>query len=319
MKKKNHGNKQDNKHEMENNSNQMKADAIEVICQALSVKQEKITDIVVLKKGMTNRSFSFVCDDKKYIMRIPGEGTDKLINRQHEAEVYNVIKEKRICDDIVYINPENGYKITEFMEGVRVCNPFNYIDVEKCMKALRNFHKLKLKVQHEFDIFEQIELYESLWDGTPSVYKDYEKTKADIFSLKTYIDAQKPEKVLTHIDAVPDNFLFIEKDGKQDIRLIDWEYAGMQDPHVDVAMFCIYSLYNKRQADSLIAAYFTEGCNDKIRIKIYCYIAACGLLWSNWCEYKRKLGVELGEYALYQYHYAKEYYRIVQNELKKRG
>jgi len=41
---------------------------------------------------------------------------------------------------------------------------------------------------------------------------------------------------------VPDNFLFVEKDGKEEIRLIDWEYAGMQDPHVDVAMFCIYSL-----------------------------------------------------------------------------
>ena len=104
-----------------------------------------------------------------------------------------------------------------------------------------------------------------------------------------------------------------------EIRLIDWEYAGMQDPHVDVAMFCIYSLYNKRQVDRLIAAYFTEGCGDETRIKIYCYIAACGLLWSNWCEYKRNLGVEFGEYSLRQYRYAKDYYRIVQEELKKQG
>ena len=51
--------------------------------------------------------------------------------------------------------------------------------------------------------------------------------------------------------------------------------------------------------------------------KIYCYIAACGLLWSNWCEYKRNLGVEFGEYSLRQYRYAKDYYRIVQDELKK--
>ena len=29
----------------------------------------------------------------------------------------------------------------------------------------------------------------------------------------------------------------------------------MQDPHVDVAMFCIYSLYNKRQVDRLIAEF----------------------------------------------------------------
>ena len=245
-------------------------------------------------------------------MRIPGEGTDQLINRRQEAAVYQAIDGKYICDDIAYINPENGYKITEFLEGARVCDPLNYEDVKKCMKRLHAFHDLKLKVNHEFDIFGQMEFYETLWEGMPSVYKDYEKTKANVLSLKSYIDAYAGEKVLTHIDAVPDNFLFVEKDGKEEIRLIDWEYAGMQDPHVDVAMFCIYSLYNKRQVDRLIAAYFTEGCSDETRIKIYCYIAACGLLWSNWCEYKRNLGVEFGEYSLRQYRYAKDYYRIVQ-------
>ena len=55
-------------------------------------------------------------------------------------------------------------------------------------------------------------------------------------SLRPYIEAHVGEKVLTHIDAVPDNFLFIDsEDGSEDIRLIDWEYAGMQDPHVDIA------------------------------------------------------------------------------------
>ena len=108
-------------------------------------------------------------------------------------------------------------------------DPLNYEDVKKCMKRLHAFHDLKLKVNHEFDIFGQMEFYETLWEGMPSVYKDYEKTKANVLSLKSYIDAHAGEKVLTHIDAVPDNFLFVEKDGKEEIRLIDWEYAGMQD------------------------------------------------------------------------------------------
>ena len=305
--------------EIDSDSNQLKTDAIQVICEALDARPEAVTDITVLKKGMTNRSFLFTCKGKKYIMRIPGEGTDQLINRRQEAAVYQAIDGKHICDDIAYINPENGYKITEFLEGARVCDPLNYEDVKKCMKRLHAFHDLKLKVNHEFDIFGQMEFYETLWEGMPSVYKDYEKTKANVLSLKSYIDAHAGEKVLTHIDAVPDNFLFVEKDGNEEIRLIDWEYAGMQDPHVDVAMFCIYSLYNKRQVDRLIAAYFKEGCDDATRIKIYCYIAACGLLWSNWCEYKRNLGVEFGEYSLRQYRYAKDYYRIVQEELKKQG
>lgn len=302
--------------EIDSDSNQLKTDAIQVICQVLGANQDEVTDITVLKKGMTNRSFLFACKGKEYIMRIPGEGTDQLINRRQEAAVYQAIKGKNICDDIAYINPENGYKITEFLENARVCDPLDYEDVKKCMKRLRDFHGLGLKVNHEFDIFGQIEFYESLWEGNASVYKDYEKTKSNVLSLRSYIETHVSEKVLTHIDAVPDNFLFINQNGKEEIRLIDWEYAGMQDPHVDVAMFCIYSLYNKRQVDRLIAAYFTEECDDETRIKIYCYIAVCGLLWSNWCEYKRNLGVEFGEYSLRQYRYAKEYFKIVQEELK---
>ena len=94
-------------------------------------------------------------------MRIPGEGTEQLIDRREEAAVYQTIDGKKICDDIAYINPENGYKITEFLEGARVCDPDSPGDVEKCMKRLRRFHEMKLQVEHTFDIFGQMEFYES--------------------------------------------------------------------------------------------------------------------------------------------------------------
>ena len=303
--------------ELDSNSNQLKTDAILTITRVLNVKTEEITNITVLKKGMTNRSFQFTCNGKTYIMRIPGEGTEQLINRRQEAIVYHKLRGKNICDNIIFINPENGYKITEFIEDARVCDPHNPEDVRRCMKMLKKFHDLKLKVNHEFDIFRQIEFYETLWGGVSSEYKDYLITKKNVFSLKKYIESHVTNRVLAHIDAVPDNFLFIKNKDKEEIFLIDWEYAGMQDPHVDVAMFCIYSLYDKKQIDELIDAYFTEGCDEVIRIKIYCYISACGLLWSNWCEYKHNLGVEFGEYSLKQYRYAKDYYRIAIDEIKK--
>lgn len=303
--------------DLDHDSNQLQTEAIDIICQAMQVTADQITNIQILKKGMTNRSFLFDCKNEQYIMRIPGEGTQELINRREEADVYTVIKDKHICDDIIYINPQNGYKITKFLQNARNCNPLNPIDTQKCMNRLRAFHEKKLSVTHRFDIFKQIEFYESLWNGKASIYRDYKKTKENVFSLKDYIEKHKNPDVLTHIDAVPDNFIFIKnQSGEEDIRLIDWEYSGMQDPHVDIAMFCIYAMYNKAQVDALIDQYFAHDCNHEIRLKIYCYIAACGLLWSNWCEYKRELGVEFGEYSLRQYRYAKEYYRIVQNELK---
>ena len=184
------------------------------------------------------------------------------------------------------------------------------------MKKLRQFHEMGLEVSHEFDLFGQIEYYESLWDGMPSEYKDYKKTKENVLSLRSVIEAYKAPKSLTHIDAVPDNFLFVNEQGQREIRLIDWEYSGMQDPHVDLAMFCIYSLYNKAQVDNLINIYFTNNCDKNTRTKIYAYIAVCGLLWSNWCEFKRNLGVEFGEYSLRQYRFAKDFYRFAKAELE---
>ena len=300
--------------ELDENSDQLQSDAISEIEKALRVSREEITGIEVLKKGMTNRSFLFTCRGERYIMRIPGEGTSRLINRRQEAAVYQTLDGKDICDEIVSINPENGYKITKYLEHARVCDPADPEDVRACMKKLRAFHEAHLEVAHTFSLFGQIDYYESLWEGRRSVYRDYAATKMHVMELKTYLEQQQKVWTLTHIDAVPDNFLFTKESGETKIRLIDWEYAGMQDAHVDLAMFCIYAMYERPQVDALIDSYFTEGCPQEIRTKIYAYIAVCGLLWSNWCEYKSQLGVEFGEYSLKQYRYAKDYYKIVMRE-----
>ncbi len=330
--------------ELDGESAHLKSDALDVIASVFHITSGQITDISVLKKGMTNRSFLFSVKGEKYIMRIPGEGTDRLINREQEASVYDAISGLGLCDDPVYINPANGYKITKFLDGIRTCDPENTEDLSRCMKKLREFHQMKLQVGHTFDIFGQIDFYESLWKGQKSVYRDYAQTKDNVFSLRAYINGLEKDWCLTHIDAVPDNFLFYspgtssEKDtdrqygddrrqnrggDKQDqniveleeqLQLTDWEYAGMQDPHVDIAMFCIYSMYDKEQVDRLIDIYFDGQCERMTRAKIYAYISACGLLWSNWCEFKRNLGVEFGEYSLRQYRFAKDYYRFAIRE-----
>ena len=298
--------------EIDGNSANLQTDAISIIQDCFNVEVDEIKNITVLKKGMTNRSFLFECQNQKYIMRIPGEGTDHLINRKEEAAVYQALENRQICDDVLYMNPDNGYKITAYLEDATNCDAENWNEVEACITKLREFHELNLTVGHRFDIFGQIDFYESLWNGEKSYFKDYENTKAAIFELKKWIDTLEKKETLVHIDAVPDNFLFT-KDG---IRIIDWEYAGMQDPHVDIAMFSIYSLYSKEQVDHLIDLYFKGEVSSIIRTKIYAYIASAGLLWSNWCEYKRSLGIDFGEYSLCQYRYAKEYSKLVLSLLK---
>ena len=296
---------------------------VEIIKKTFNCSKDDIKNVELLKKGMTNKSFSFCINYDKFIMRIPGEGTDELINRDEEAQVYEKIKDLKLCDDLYFINAENGYKITKYIPDSRVCDCNNQDDLKKAMKRLYDFHKMNLKVDHEFDIFGKINFYESLWTSK-SCYSDYQETKEKVFKLKSFIDNTKKDYCLTHIDAVPDNFLFCKVGNEEDIRLIDWEYAGMQDPQVDIAMFCIYALYDKKeQVDNIIDLYFMNTPDKKAsieeRTKIYCYVSSCGFLWSNWCEYKKQLGIDFGDYALKQYDYAKTYYDYAMAEINKIG
>ena len=125
-------------------SNHLKSDAIHAIAAALGCKDTDVTDIRVLKQGMTNRSFQFRANGENYIMRIPGEGTDRLINRKEEAEVFRTISGLGLCDDPVYINPENGYKITKYLDGIRRCDAESVPDLKRCMEKLKAFHEMKL-------------------------------------------------------------------------------------------------------------------------------------------------------------------------------
>lgn len=284
----------------------LKGSLINLISKVCKVKESDIENVELLKKGMTNNSFVFEIQKQKYIIRTPGSGSNILINRKYEYEIYQKIIPLKISEEVLYINKENGYKISKFIECARVCDPNDIDDVKSVMNFLRKFHNMNIKVKNKFDLLETLNLYESL-RGIKSLYKDYNLTKKKILKLILFIKQFKKEYCLCHIDAICDNFLFDENK----IYLIDWEYAGMQDPHLDIAMFCIYALYDRKKIDEVIDIYFDGMCNEQIKDKIYAYIAICGLIWSNWCEYKIKLGNDFSDYSLKQYRYSKEYFKIL--------
>lgn len=294
----------------------MKNGICALVAQAMCVREAEIRDVEQIKLGMTNDSYRFECCGKKYIVRMPGVGSAQMINRREEAAVYEVLAGKNICDDVVFFDPESGMKITAYLEKSRVCDPFSETDVRCCMKKLAQFHMLDLHVGHSFDLFERIDFYEGLRESS-STYEDYEEVKCKVLALRPFVEEHSGNYTLTHIDAVSDNFLFVPEESGEEIRLIDWEYAGMQDPHVDIAMFCIYAMYDRVQFDWLIDLYFDGCCDPVTRTKLYSYVAICGLLWSNWCEYKHKMGEDFGEYALKQYIYARDYSEIAREEIMK--
>lgn len=289
--------------------------AMELVSRVLQVEESEIHNIKCLKSGMTNKSFLFDVNGNSYICRIPGPGTELLINRRQEAAVYKTINGLGITERVIYFDPENGYKIAKYYDGARNGNPRDRGDIAACMGLLRRFHQCGLTVDHPFDIRERIDFYEMLCKTHGNIlFEDYKEIHSRMTELMDWLDSLKRPQTLSHIDSNFDNFLMLPDGG---VRLIDWEYAGMCDPLIDLAMCSIYSYYNIEETETLMENYFQRAPEKEERLIVYAYMALGGFLWSLWAVYKSALGEEFGEYTLIMYRYAKDFSRIVQKNLLK--
>ncbi|MGF7110191.1 phosphotransferase [Treponema pedis] len=286
---------------------------LELISSVFKRGEHSITNLQPLHFGMTNKSFLFQVEGEKYIFRIPGEGTNMLINRKHEHAVYTAIAPLKLSDKIIFFDSERGVKITKFMEGVRNADPNNSCDLKLCMQAARTLHSSNIKVEHEFNFEERINYYEKLANEKNGIlYNDYLEVREMVREISDYLKRLEKSFALTHIDLVPDNLLISENE----VYLIDWEYAGMCDPLADLAMFSIYSYYENEQIENLMNIYFEREPSENERLRVYCYVVLGGFLWALWTSYKQALGIEFGDYGLKMYRYAKDYYKKIKRLLK---
>ena len=265
----------------------------------MKVKEDDVQDIYQIRKGMTNQSYHFCVDNREYLLRIPGKGTQKIIDRRKEAEIVAQLQDLDICDEVVVIDPESGILIKAYYPDSRTADDHNREDLALCMQKLKQLHRLHLTSSFRFELFEEIKRYEEL-TGVSEFPKEMQLLREKIFSFQPFIEAHTYTRCLCHIDAVKDNFLL--HDGK--VHLIDWEYAGDADPHLDLAMFSVYSNYSPKELNQLISLYMEGPFPEYIAAKIYGYASACALLWYYWCIIREKSGVRFDEYKRQEYDYA---------------
>ena len=281
--------------------------AMKLVAEVFKVPESRIQDIRCLKSGMTNKSFLFRVGERSCICRIPGPGTELLINRKQEKQVYDAVACLGITEHVIYMNERTGYKIAEYYEGARNADASDWSDMDRCMEMVRRLHGSGITVGHDFDIRERIDFYEKLCSSHGGIlFEDYQEVREWMDWLMDRMDAMDRPKCLSHIDANVDNFLFLKDGG---VKLLDWEYAGMCDPIMDVSMCAIYSYYDEADMEKLLASYLQREPTKDEYFAVYAYAALGGFLWSLWAVYKSALGDEFGEYTIIMYRYAKKYYR----------
>lgn len=289
-----------------------RSEILDVIKTVFDIELSDIKGIKTLKEGMTNDSFLFEVNGEQFVFRNPGVGTEMLINRYQEQEVYQAIEKLNISDDIIYLQPDKGFKISRFIPNSRVIDPRDNSEVKLAMEKIKFLHNSNLKVDHSFDIEERIEFYYGLCKKNNAIlFRDFNEIYENIKDVLKFLKSSTRPQCLCHIDSVYTNFLLA--DGR--MILLDWEYSGMADPLIDIAMYVVFAGYQDMEILDLLKMYLERDYTSEELIIVHSYVALSGFLWSLWTQYKQSSGEDFGTYGMEQYQYARKYSRIVLKEL----
>lgn len=274
------------------------------ICKVLDCSESDITNIEVVKEGLTNLSFSFDVKGTKYIYRHPGIGTENYISRVSEAFSTSIAKELGLDKTVITMDGKQGWKISYFIENARTLDYHNYKEVKQALTMMRKLHDGNLKSKFDFDIWENtLDLLKKL-DEQSKNFEDFDELLSKMKNLYSLTKKDNVEKRLCHCDCYDPNFL-IDKEGS--MTLIDWEYSGNDDPGCDLGTFICCSDYTYEEALQVIEWYYGYKPSDEELRHMLAYVSIASYYWFIWAIYQESLGKPVGEYLILWYEYTKIY------------
>jgi thiamine kinase-like enzyme len=205
--------------------------------------------------GITNHNFKVTVDGESFVLRIGGRDTELLgIDRSVEHGASVAAAEAGVGPDVVeFLEPE-GYLVTRFVEGRPVSleemtRPENIVRVAT---ALRRIHEGS-PIPGRFDSFRVVEACRATAEEhgvrVPDAFSAAKRHADEIESAR----GSQPLRPC-HNDLLNANFI----DDGMNLRIVDWEYAGMGDIFFDLANFSISHELGEDENKALLAAYFGE-------------------------------------------------------------
>lgn len=263
------------------------------ICNILKCSVCDIKDISILKAGMTNMSFVFTVNNKKYVYRQPGIGTELYINRQNEYNSVQYAKILGLDKTCMYMDEKEGWKISYFVDNTHTLNYHNWKEVKSCLALVRKLHNANIQVDYNFDAWKSIEKFVSALKKTGhDRFEGFYTLYHDVKTLYEKIQKDNYPKCLCHCDCFEPNFLI----SGDTYNLIDWEYSGYDDPGVDLGTFICCSDYTYEEAVKVLELYFERKLSFEELRHYLGYICIMAYYWYLWAIYQESLGKNVGEY-----------------------
>mgnify|MGYP002635335847 CR=1 FL=1 len=232
--------------------------------------------------GLTNLNHKVSVGGKTYMLRIAGEGTGEYIDRGSEEINARVAARAGVNAEVLFFDASDGVQLTRFIDGAATMNPETFKDlgaVARAGRALRQIHDCGEMFATEFNIFRMMDEYLAILNGKDAWIPDgYAHVQAAAESVRAALAANPAPLAPCHCDPLAENFL----DSGERMYVVDWEYAGNNDPMWDLADLSVEAAFGADQDTALLQAYFA-GSPDAAQLgRMVMYKAMCDLLWTLW-------------------------------------
>ena len=234
--------------------------------------------------GMTNHSYKITRNDgEEYLVRIPGDGTEEMINRMDERKSTELGCKLGIDSPLLYFG-DDGRKVMKFIHDPQEMNEEVMKRPENLKQAAAIFHKLHTCGEDtgvRFEVFEMADLYEKIiCEGGVALYDDYEDVKQTVMNIKAAVDATGiASRVPCHNDSLMGNWVL---DGDGRLYLIDWEYSGMNEAMWDLSCLSIEADYSPENDDQLLEAYYERPATMEEKKRFIAAKMYVDYLWTLW-------------------------------------
>ena len=269
--------------------------------EGLEVKYE------TLGGGITNHNFVVTVTGRpdlpwggKYVMRIPGQGSDLFIDREVEHKNALSASEAGVSPPVLYSLEPEMCTVVPFIEA-QTMHPEDLAGhqdrLEKVVDAVRQYHD-KAEFVNEIYVFDMIREYLEMARSVDAPFpEDMDWMLALGDDIEQAMKRAAPPNVACHCDLLSENFM-LEPGGR--MWVIDWEYGGQTDPYFDLGDFCVEHPLSEDEERSIITRYC--GAFDEIayaRMMLHKIVA--DLWWSIWAMIQvrqSKLDFDFYEYGM---------------------
>ena len=215
-------------------------------------------DPVLLDGGITNENYRVEFGGKSYVIRVPGAHTELLgIDRDAEWAAACAAARAGVGPPVRAMLEDPPILVTVFFDGRHVTED-DLSEPEmlaKLARALQTMHSSGEQLPASFSAFGVVETYAQTARSRGVQPPDgYDAALKSAKRIEKALRGPSHEPVPCHNDLLAANLI---RSGDE-LRIVDWEYAGMGDRWFDLGNLAVNNSLDERSEKVLLEAYLGE-------------------------------------------------------------